>query len=105
MCTRPFQLCSWLSMTTCHPHQLTVPLCQPHLPCRLTISARSPHLPSPLAISAHRLCLLPSALPQITEYAEPYQQTKTAIKKDTHNSQFLDSFFTTPYPQITQKPM
>ena len=54
---------------------------------------------------ADHLCLLPSTLPQITEYAEPYQQTKTAIKKDTHNSQFLDSFFTTPYPQITQKPM
>jgi hypothetical protein len=41
--------------------------------------------------------------PQITEYAEPFQLSKTAVKKSTVNSAFLNSFFDTPYPQITQK--
>mmetsp|Transcript_43233 Transcript_43233/g.129716 ORF Transcript_43233/g.129716 Transcript_43233/m.129716 type:complete len:138 (+) Transcript_43233:91-504(+) len=39
----------------------------------------------------------------ITEYAEPYEQSLTESKKPTGNSGFLDSFYTTGYPQITRK--
>jgi NADH dehydrogenase (ubiquinone) 1 alpha subcomplex subunit 6 len=39
----------------------------------------------------------------ITEYAEPYQLSLTAKAKSSPQSEFLESFFTTSYPQITQK--
>lgn len=39
----------------------------------------------------------------ITEYIEPFNERLMLVKAKTHNSPFLDTFYTTPYPQITQK--
>jgi hypothetical protein len=42
---------------------------------------------------------------QITEYVEPYQVGVTGVckRRGPKASPFLDSFYTTAYPQITQK--
>ncbi|KAF5836747.1 NADH:ubiquinone oxidoreductase B14 subunit [Dunaliella salina] len=39
----------------------------------------------------------------MSDYIEPYNQRKTTAVKPSGNTPFLDSFFTTQYPQITPK--
>mmetsp|Transcript_11739 Transcript_11739/g.25187 ORF Transcript_11739/g.25187 Transcript_11739/m.25187 type:complete len:139 (+) Transcript_11739:95-511(+) len=39
----------------------------------------------------------------ITEYIEPFYAARKAVHKPTGNTAFLDSFFSTQYPQISSK--
>lgn len=40
----------------------------------------------------------------VTEYLEPFARRKLDVHKPTGNSAFLDSFLSTNFPQIPQKP-